>query len=152
MSNNKIKHLLDTAYKTDSIAKNKWRIENREQLREQRKKELKELMEKDKTMNNNKQQPKPENPNNQFSNTEPSTHAQRVAIANKMSNNKQQTSVEYLVEQLFPKALSAEQYYHIEQAKAMHKEEIIESYASGSNDRLKNKINTEYYNETFKND
>ena len=48
MSNNKIKHLLATAYKTDSIAKNKWRIENREQLREQRKKELKKLMEKDK--------------------------------------------------------------------------------------------------------
>jgi len=40
-------------------------------------------------MTNNKQQPKPENPNNQFSNTEPLTHAQRVAIANKMSNNKQ---------------------------------------------------------------
>lgn len=55
MNNNKIKHLLDTAYKTDLIAKNKWRIENREQLREQRKKELKELMEKDKTMSNNKQ-------------------------------------------------------------------------------------------------
>lgn len=47
---------MDTAYKTDAIAKNKWRIENREQLREQRKKELKELMEKDKTMSNNKQQ------------------------------------------------------------------------------------------------
>ena len=46
--NDKIKHLLATADKTDSIAKNKWRIENREQLREQRKKELKELMEKDK--------------------------------------------------------------------------------------------------------
>lgn len=53
--NDKIKHILDTAYKTDSIAKNKWRIENRKQLREQRKKELKELMEKDKTMSNNKQ-------------------------------------------------------------------------------------------------
>ena len=38
-----------------------------------------------------------------------------------MSNNKQQTAVEYLVEQLFPKALSAEQYYHIEQAKSIHK-------------------------------
>jgi len=46
--NDKIKDLLSTAYKTDSIEKNKWRIENREQLREQRKKELKELMEKDK--------------------------------------------------------------------------------------------------------
>ena len=42
--NDKIKDLLSTAYKTDSIEKNKWRIENREQLREQRKKELKELM------------------------------------------------------------------------------------------------------------
>ena len=50
--NDKIKHLLATAYKIESIAKNKWRIENREQLREQRKKELAELMEKDKTMSN----------------------------------------------------------------------------------------------------
>ena len=46
--NDKIKHLLSTAYKTDSIAKNKWRIENREQLRKERKEKLKELMEKDK--------------------------------------------------------------------------------------------------------
>ena len=53
--NDKIKDLLATAYKTDSIEKNKWRIKNREQLREQRKKELKELMEKEKTMSNNKQ-------------------------------------------------------------------------------------------------
>lgn len=43
-----------------------------------------------------------------------------------MSNNKQQTAVEYLVEQLFPKALSAEQYYHIEKAKEMEKEQMIE--------------------------
>ena len=42
--NDKIKHLLATAYKSDAIARNKWRIENREQLREQRKKELAELM------------------------------------------------------------------------------------------------------------
>jgi len=48
MSNNKIKHLLNTAYKTDSIAINKWRIENRKQLRKERKEKLKELMEKDK--------------------------------------------------------------------------------------------------------
>ena len=34
-------------------------------------------------------------------------------------------------------------------AKAMHRVEIIESYASGSNDRLRNTINTNYYNETF---
>ena len=37
--NDKIKHLLATAYKSDAIARNKWRIENREQLREKRKKE-----------------------------------------------------------------------------------------------------------------
>jgi hypothetical protein len=54
--NDKIKQLLENAEQSDAIAKNKWRIENREQLREQRKKELKELMEKDKTMSNNKQQ------------------------------------------------------------------------------------------------
>ena len=46
-------------------------------------------------MSNDKQQPKTENLNNQFSNTEPLTHAQRVAIANTMSNNKQ-SSVEWL--------------------------------------------------------
>ena len=33
--------------------------------------------------------------------------------------------------------------------KDVHRTEIIESYASGSNDRLKNTINTNYYNETF---
>lgn len=53
--NDKIKQLLENAEQSDAIAKNKWRIENRKQLREQRKKELKELMEKDKTMSNNKQ-------------------------------------------------------------------------------------------------
>jgi hypothetical protein len=45
--NNKIKELLENAEESDAIARNKWRIENREALREQRKKELKELMERD---------------------------------------------------------------------------------------------------------
>jgi hypothetical protein len=45
--NDKIKELLENAEKSDAIAKLKWRIENREALREQRKKELKELMERD---------------------------------------------------------------------------------------------------------
>ena len=40
-------------------------------------------------MSNDKQQHKPENLYNQFSNTGPLTHAQRVAIANTTSNNKQ---------------------------------------------------------------
>jgi hypothetical protein len=33
------------------------------------------------------------------------------------------TAVEYLVDQLFPKALSVEQYHHIEQAKKMEKQQ-----------------------------
>ena len=43
-----------------------------------------------------------------------------------MSNEKQ-TAVGYLVEQLFPKSLSEEQYYHIEQAKAIEKQQIVEA-------------------------
>jgi predicted GTPase len=46
--NDKIKKLLENAEQSDAIAINKWRIENREQLREERKEKLKELMEKDK--------------------------------------------------------------------------------------------------------
>ena len=45
--NDKIKQLLATAEKVDGISKIKWRIENRELLRKQRKIELKILMEKD---------------------------------------------------------------------------------------------------------
>ena len=46
--NDKIKELLENAEQSDAIARNKWRIENREQLRKERKEILKELMEKDK--------------------------------------------------------------------------------------------------------
>ena len=46
--NDKIKKLLENAEQSDAIARNKWRIENREQLRKERKEKLKELMEKDK--------------------------------------------------------------------------------------------------------
>ena len=46
--NDKIKELLKNAEQSDAIAQNKWRIENREQLRKERKEKLKELMEKDK--------------------------------------------------------------------------------------------------------
>jgi hypothetical protein len=45
--NDKIKQLLATAEKVDGISKIKWRIENREYLRKQRKLELKKLMEND---------------------------------------------------------------------------------------------------------
>jgi predicted GTPase len=53
--NDKIKELLENAEQSDAIAINKWRIENREQLRKERKEKLKELMEKETIMSNNKQ-------------------------------------------------------------------------------------------------
>jgi hypothetical protein len=122
------KDLIDKAYKTDSIAKNKWRIENREQLREQRKKELKELMEKDKTMSNNKQ-----------------------------------SSVDWLVKELnqkidfIPMNKWDEIKEVIDQAKAMHKEEIEDAWDKGDycidlpdgTWEQKYKSAEQYYNETF---
>jgi uncharacterized membrane protein YgaE (UPF0421/DUF939 family) len=54
-----------------------------------------------KTMTNNKQKTNPENPNNQFSNSEPMTFTQKVEYVKSidMTNNKQQTeinAVEYI--------------------------------------------------------
>jgi hypothetical protein len=49
-----------------------------------------------------------------------------------MTKNKKQTAVDYLVEQLFPKALSVEQHYHIEKAKEMQKELMKGMYVEGS--------------------
>jgi hypothetical protein len=65
-----------------------------------------------------------------------------------MSNK--QSSVEYLIEHLLPKALTVEQYYHIEKAKAMHKEESKVVFECGRNFQLTGE-NTfeEVYNETF---
>jgi hypothetical protein len=64
-----------------------------------------------------------------------------------MSNNKQ-SSVEYLIEHLLPKALTVEQYYHIEKAKAMHKEENKTSFIHGLIGDTLDEFN-KYYNETF---
>lgn len=41
------------------------------------------------------------------------------------------TAVEYLIDELFPKVLTAEQYYHIEQAKEMEKQQMIEMHDKG---------------------
>jgi hypothetical protein len=59
-----------------------------------------------------------------------------------------QTAVEYLVEQLFPKALSEQQYYHIEKAKQMEIEQIRRAFCHGevARDRIDS---MEYYNETY---
>ena len=58
-----------------------------------------------------------------------------------------QTAVEYLIDQLLPKALTAEQYYHIEQAKAMEKEQIEIAHTCGG---YGEKEAEQYYNRTFK--
>lgn len=66
---------------------------------------------------------------------------------------KEQTAVEYLIDQLLPKALTAEQYYHIQQAKAMEKGQIIQAYyQNGWNDNDNEHNAEQYYNETFKQD
>lgn len=59
------------------------------------------------------------------------------------------TALEYLVEQLIPKALSVEQYYHIRKAKEMEKEQIINAfYGEAKSTSILN--GEQYYNETFK--
>lgn len=67
-----------------------------------------------------------------------------------MSNK--QSSVEYLIEHLLPKALTVEQYYHIEKAKARHKEEMIKANRDGVDMCINNSdfiTGEQYYNETF---
>jgi hypothetical protein len=64
------------------------------------------------------------------------------------------TAVEYLVEQLIPKALSVEQYYHIRKAQEMEKQQIIEARVTAPllDTCSKNEYIIEaeqYYNETF---
>jgi hypothetical protein len=95
--NDKIKQLLATAEKVDGISKIKWRIENRELLRKQRKLELKKLME-----------------------------------------NDQQNSIDFFWNQLpeiLPFTVGTETAVKLlevfEQAKAMRKAEIEESYQDG---------------------
>ena len=67
---------------------------------------------------------------------------------------KKQTAVEYLIEQLFPKALGGEQYYHIEIAKAMEKEQMTDSYVEcymnhvGNGESILGEANR-YYNKTY---
>jgi hypothetical protein len=71
-----------------------------------------------------------------------------------MSNNKK-SSVDWLHSKILLRigledSDIIELRYIIEQVKEIHRVEIIEAYAAGSNDRLKNIINTEYYKENFK--
>lgn len=57
----------------------------------------------------------------------------------------ERTAVDWLWNLSLKKELQATDF---EQAKAMEKEQIQDAYASGSNDRLRNRV-IEYYNEKY---
>ena len=69
-----------------------------------------------------------------------------------------QTSIEWLVEQLKERGYAGEFPPHLlfEQAKEMHKQEIIEAYDAGlfdgSMDDVNDRMHKQYYQETFKKD
>ena len=91
-----------------------------------------------------------ENPNNQFSNSEPMTFAQKVEYVKSidMTNNKQQTAVEILCGKLamklgIPQAITfyIDHQEEIREAKEMQKQMTIKLYADYEN----------YLEEAFKN-
>ena len=84
-------------------------------------------------MSNDKQQPKTENLNNQFSNTEPLTHAQRVAIANKMSNNKRSSVVDWIEHQINQQGITHffSRKEILQQAKAIEKQQRMSDFSMG---------------------
>lgn len=60
-----------------------------------------------------------------------------------------QTAVSWLIEEIH-KNMGVWIPLHIQdQALTMEKEQIVVAYSNGSNDRLKNRINEQYYNETY---
>jgi len=129
-------------------------------------------------MTNNKQKTNPENPNNQFSNSEPMTFTQKVEYVKSidMTNNKQQTeinaveyidkvnqfakenntgkpkqqtAVEWLWEIAYNRELTVEDW---KQAKEMEKDRIIDAHYEGQCDETEGyplEIAQQYYNETF---
>ena len=62
-----------------------------------------------------------------------------------------QTAVEYLIEQLMERDFIKKNYEIIEQAKAMEKEQIMESWKHGNLPTFLGRVLTaeEYYNETY---
>ena len=85
----------------------------------------------------------------------------RILVFGEMSKNKQ-SSIEWLISQLQKSKdwhrvlneisqMSSAMVDIIEQAKAMHKEEIIQSWENGDGefDNIAKQMSLEYYNETF---
>jgi hypothetical protein len=122
-------------------------------------------------MTNNKQKTNPENPNNQFSNSEPMTFTQKVEYVKSidMTNNKQQTAVEWFLEELEEKGKAYEEnqvvrtinicidvsdYMELkQQANERHKQQIINAVDDQNNyDSWPSSIPTlgeQYYNEAY---
>jgi hypothetical protein len=65
-----------------------------------------------------------------------------------MTNNKQQTAVEWLWEIAYNRELTVEDW---KQAKEMEKERIIKAWKAGDGkyDKVADKLSEQYYNETF---
>ena len=67
-----------------------------------------------------------------------------------------QTAVEWLQEQLFPKRLTKEQYYCIEKAKEMEKEQIENTWIDATPrnipkyEEITKEYAKQYYNKTYK--
>lgn len=61
----------------------------------------------------------------------------------------QQTAVEWLIEQMLKPDMYKIWPTLLERAKEMEKKQIVVAYSNGSNDRLKNRINEQYYKETY---
>jgi len=59
-----------------------------------------------------------------------------------------QTAVEWLLEELFPKRITEEQYYCIEKAKEIEKQQIKDAYISGMYD-AHSKTSIDYYKENY---
>ena len=105
-----------------------------------------------------------ENPNNQFSNSEPMTFTQKVEYVKSidMTNNKQQTAVDILCGKLamklgIPQAITfyIDHQEEIREAKEMEKERIETAYNKGTVHGIDYPESTlpitgeQYYNETY---
>ena len=108
-----------------------------------------------------------ENPNNQFSNNEPMTFAQKVEYVKsiEMTNNKQQTAVDILCGKLamklgIPQAITfyIDHQEEIKEAKEMEKQRIETAYNKGTVHGIDYPESTlpitgeQYYNETYGNE